>query len=194
MRFSFAETAFTKCIDDALGLVSAVSSLPLEQRETALRGGVMLIVSAFDFFIHELVRIEISRKVSEKSTDLKLAIPYNLSLFQGDQLVREIDLHIRRSNSYKSFVGSSNIKECFGCLSVNIWHEVESRCGREVQGDKKILDEIWRWRNRIAHEGDMVPSNALFYYWPIYIEDVEDAAKFLKSLAHDVAKTLRDIN
>ncbi|MDE3240899.1 MAG: hypothetical protein KGN33_18230, partial [Paracoccaceae bacterium] len=96
-------------------------------------------------------------------------------------------------NSYKSFVGSSNIKECFSAISINIWAELETRKGCDVKLERKRLDEIWRWRNRIAHEGDLVPSNATFSYWAIHADDVLEASAFLTNLANNIADVLECI-
>ncbi|GHE02632.1 hypothetical protein GCM10008024_22950 [Allgaiera indica] len=105
----------------------------------------------------------------------------------------EIDLFVRKQNSFRSFVGSANIKECFSSISVNIWSELENFNGRDSKETRKKLDLIWRWRNRVAHEGDLVPSNSSFVYWGIYSGDVTDAADFLVDLAQDITDLIESL-
>lgn len=187
MTLEFAKDGFEKCVSDAMSLINVASSLPAKDRDTALRGSLMLLVGAFDFFIHEVIRVEIGRRIADLPESLKLQVPLNFAAHSRSHLMTETDLLIRKQNSFRSFVGSKNIKECFSSMSLDIWSDLEAAKGIDAKEVRKKLDVIWSWRNRIAHEGDLVPSNLTFAYWEIYSDDVIEASKFLVTLATDIA-------
>lgn len=191
MKFAYAEEGFLRCVQDAVNLVNASEGLTQTGKSTALRGSLLLIVSAFDFLVHEIVRIEILERARKDAGSLKISIPFALSVGEGDSLLINLDQHVRRKNSYKAFVSPAKIKECFSDVSIDIWVSLEEICDRDAKDDRKKLDEIWKWRNRLAHEGDLVPSNLTFVYWPVYSEDVVDAADFLSALSRDILKLMR---
>lgn len=193
MTFDFARDGFEKCVLDAKSLINAVSSLPVKDQNTAFRGSLMLIVGAFDFFIHEVLRVETSQRITRFPESVKLQVPLSVVARNEIRLSVEVDLMMRRQNSFRSFVGSSNIKECFSSISINIWSELETLKGIDVIEVRKKLDVIWQWRNRIAHEGDLVPSNSSFVYWEIYSDDVIDAADFLAQLSRDITDVLESL-
>ncbi|NBB98791.1 MAG: hypothetical protein GVY34_11640 [Alphaproteobacteria bacterium] len=186
MSLEFAKEGFGKCISDARNLVNISLNFQSDNQKTALRGSLMLVVSAFDFFIHEIIRVETKRRISENPGSVKFEVPFNITACGQDVLSIEVDLLIRKRNSIRSFVGSSKVKECFSTVSIDIWSELENHKEINVKEVRKRLDVIWAWRNRIAHEGDLVPSNSSFVYWEIYSSDVIDSADFLSGLAHDI--------
>ncbi|SIN88463.1 HEPN domain-containing protein [Vannielia litorea] len=193
MAFHFAKDGFQKCVADATSLISEASALPVKDQNTAIRGSLMLIVGAFDFFIHEVIRVEVARRVASCPESVKLKVPFSVAARGEAHIGTEIDLFVRKTNSFRSFVGSENIKECFSSISLNIWSELEKFSGRDSKVTRKKLDLIWRWRNRVAHEGDLVPSNSSFVYWEIYAEDVLDAAGFLVDLAQDIVDVIESV-
>ncbi|WP_035845976.1 HEPN domain-containing protein [Allgaiera indica] len=193
MAFYFAKDGFQKCVADARSLISVASVLPIKDQDTAIRGSLMLIVGAFDFFIHEVIRVEVSRRVASFPESVNLQVPFSVTARGEANMGAEIDLFVRKQNSFRSFVGSANIKECFSSISVNIWSELENFNGRDSKETRKKLDLIWRWRNRVAHEGDLVPSNSSFVYWGIYSGDVTDAADFLVDLAQDITDLIESL-
>ncbi|MFD2854151.1 HEPN domain-containing protein [Seohaeicola zhoushanensis] len=193
MIFGFAKDGFEKCIADARSLIISASILSINDQNTAIRGSLMLVVGAFDFFIHEVIRVETARRVASDPESVSLQVPLSVTARGQDRLGTEIDLLIRKQNSFRSFVGSANLKDCFSSISINIWPELEKTKGLDIKETRKRLDTIWRWRNRIAHEGDLVPSNSSFTYWSIYSEDAIEAADFLESLAKAITDVLENL-
>lgn len=176
MRFSYCERAFLKCMNDAKSLSSEAKSTSTEA--ACLRGSILLGVSAFDFLIHEIVRLEILHRLNEGLSLSKLEIPANFVNLCEQDLERSVNLLVRERHSYKAFASSKNVKEACKPFNHDIWDEVQLHTFVDKKVTCKKLDQIWKWRNRIAHEGDFVPSNTTFNYWPIHSSDVDDSLFF----------------
>jgi len=150
--------------------------------DTMLRGALLLAVSAFDFLMHEIVRIQVLKRIGVGSKVTGFEIPVELRNLPLKMLAEKMDLVVRQRNSFKSLVSSENIrKACLGFFA-DVWNDFDLKFKTSRLDARKRLDVIWRWRNRIAHEGDFVPSALLFDSWPIFKVDVLDALDFLVDL------------
>jgi hypothetical protein len=191
VRFSFCETGFEQCLAEAESIISVGSQSPALEG-TLLRSALLLAVSAFDFLIHELARVECVHRVRNRQI-VNLDAPLSLALNEPVDLANGVDLLVRRKNSYKAFVSSVNIKEAFSPICDDFWRHFEKNCVTSKAAATKRIDEIWRWRNRIAHEGDFIPSGMTFQHWPIYTDDVLISISFLRDLGKQVILTVRNL-
>ncbi|MFQ8432374.1 HEPN domain-containing protein [Amaricoccus sp. W119] len=195
MRFIFSEDAFQRCLNDASSLLKASAALPSGTQSAALRGALLLAVGAFDFLIHEIIRIEVVDRARSRNGNVRMEIPYSCLTSDGSAtLSNEIDLHLRKNNSYKSFVSSSKISDVFKIIDVRIWLTHQELTQKDPRQTKANLDRIWEWRNRIAHEGDFIPSSLNFSYWPVYEIDVHDSINFLRDLGLEFLFVVRNIS
>ncbi len=130
-----------------------------------LRAQVVLVVSALDYYIHEVTRLgmqEISAG-SRPPTDAYLRWGIQIS----DHIAANtpgagtswLDDAIRREHSWKSFQHPDKIADAIRLIPpVPLWHEVGTRLGRNHKDVKRDLVLIVDRRNKIAHEADIDPS------------------------------------
>jgi len=178
MDFLFSKPALLMRIDEC----KEFCSVQVGPVDTMLRGALLLSVSAFDFLMHEIIRIQILKRIGAGFKVTGFEIPVKLRDLSSKMLVEKIDLIVRQRNSFMSLVSSENFrKACLG-FTADVWNDFDLKFNTPQLETRKRLDVIWRWRNRIAHEGDFVPSALLFDSWPIFKVDVLDALDFLVDL------------
>lgn len=137
------------------------------QASQLLRSQFVLLVSALDTYIHDIVRIGIlqvyqgSRPVSK---DLcRLSFTYNdLSELEAQSPMMKIPTFeqiIRRINSEDSYQSSKSIEYALRLIGVTgIWSKLSSKLTMRPDDIKTKLDLIVRRRNQIAHESDYNPT------------------------------------
>jgi len=131
-----------------------------------LRAELVLVVSAFDFYIHGLVRegmidvfegnrIETSsfKKVNISLESVQDAIHNPLSI---DWLRNEII----NKHSWQSFQRTEKVSEAIHLISdTELWNEVANKLNDDPKYIKNKLNLIIDRRNKIAHEADIDFSN-----------------------------------
>ena len=153
-----------------------------------LRAELVLVVSAFDYYVHEVVRqgmLEVFqgkrvetpsfRKFTVSLECLREAIS-NPSTF--DWLENEITIR----NSWKSFQQAEKVAEAIRLISnINLWVEIANKLEKNPNDIKSTLNLIVDRRNKIAHEADMDPSYPGIR-WPIDEVMVETAIEFIEEI------------
>ncbi len=147
----------------------------LEQQGTSaddfseiLRSEIVLIVSALDCFVHDLVRIGMvaifrdsgtgSKAFSEFSVSMR-CLKQILSLSATEDQCGVLANEIRRMNGYKSFQEPDQIAKALSVLgTTRIWEQVARRLSLTASEVKDRLATIVEQRNRIAHEADINPT------------------------------------
>lgn len=157
-----------------------------------LRSSIVLSVSSFDLFIHDLFRTEVSSRFILKIPSSTIKIPFNAGFLVGAEQISIIDEQIRLENSYKSFVSPDKLAECLRLLVEKPWDKISTVLCRPSSLCKEQLRNIVDLRNRIAHEGDVNPSFGGVELWPIYPEDVEASVRFLRELGTAIAQVVND--
>ena len=137
------------------------------QASQLLRSQFVLLVSALDTYIHDIVRIGIlqvyqgSRPVSKNLG--RLSFTYNdLSELEAQSPMMKtptLEQIIRRINSEDSYQSSKSIEYALAVIGVTgIWSKLSSKLTMRPDDIKTKLDLIVRRRNQIAHESDYNPS------------------------------------
>lgn len=155
-----------------------------------LRAQYVMLVSALDHFIHELVRfgmIEIyneNRRATKKFKEFIFSTDKNI-LFQKAIMEEKSDVwlnhQIRHRNGFKSFQEADKIKEAMLLIiDTDIWEEVANRLKGDARQMKRKLNLIIDRRNQISHEADIEPTYQELRV--IYVEDVNDSIIFIESL------------
>ena len=153
-----------------------------------LRAELVLVVSAFDYYVHEVVRqgmLEVFqgkrvetpsfRKFTVSLECLREAIS-NPSTF--DWLENEITIR----NSWKSFQQAEKVAEAIRLISnINLWVEIANKLEKNPNDIKSTLNLIVDRRNKIAHEADMDPSYPGIR-WPIDEVMVDNAIEFIEEI------------
>ncbi|WP_313437950.1 HEPN domain-containing protein [Novosphingobium sp.] len=155
-----------------------------------LRSSVVLAVSSFDLFIHDLYRTEVVHRFISKKSSAGLKIPFDAGFLAGSLQTSAIDEQIRLENSYKSFVAPDKLSECLRPLIEKPWEKISTILGVPAPDSKARLKSIVGLRNRIAHEGDVNPALGGIDLWPIYSEDVQASVEFLRILGVAVAEVV----
>lgn len=155
-----------------------------------LRSSIVLAVSSFDLLMHDIFRTEVlDRLNSGRKVDF-FNIPFNISLLTDVEKSSLLEDHIRKENSYKSFVAPDKFAECLRPLLEKPWERVSEAYGSQDSVCKARLKGVVDLRNRIAHEADVNPAYGGIELWPIYSQDVQDSVAFLRTLGQAVAKAI----
>jgi hypothetical protein len=132
-----------------------------------IRAQFVLLVSAFDYYIHDLVRdgmlkvFDEVKKPNENYNKFSISLKtLNLLLSTNDNSLRRqiLDNEIRNVTSKCSYQAPSNVERALALIDIKpIWGFV----GKELKMTKddiiKELGLIVNRRNKIAHEADIDP-------------------------------------
>ena len=157
-----------------------------------LRSALVLSVSSFDLFLHEIFRFEVSHRLTQKKEINSLRIPFNVLISSEHMQIDMIDEAIRKDNSYKSFVAPDKLAECLRIFVEAPWDRIAVSLGEQPSTVKSKLKSVVDLRNRIAHEADVNPTYGGVELWPIYSEDVDSSIIFLRDLGSAVAEVINE--
>lgn len=156
-----------------------------------LRSQLVLAVSAFDQYIHELVRLGMLEAFQglRSKTDAYCRYQVSLDIAHGgigsgssDWLSNEI----RQKHSFQTFQQPDKVADAVRLISnKKMWNEVAAILGVSDVALKTNLKLIVERRNKIAHEADVDPSYP-GQRWPITKIMVNDAVKFLNDVAEAI--------
>ena len=155
-----------------------------------LRSALVLVVSSFDLYVHDVFRLEVLQRLSLGKDIAAYRVPFNALHLQSSERDAAIEECIRKENAHKSFVAPEKVAECLRSLLDNPWEVVALYFGSEVKSCKAKLKSVVDLRNRIAHEADVNPAYGGVELWPIYGEDVVQSIDFLRKLGLAIAEAL----
>lgn len=161
-----------------------------------LRAELVMAVSAFDQFVHEIVRLgmlEIYRG-NRKATDAFLQ--FSVSLESVQQCLKSpvddgwLDNEIRIRHGWQSFQHADRIATIIRLISdIRIWEEMAKNLGETPQELKRQLNLIVDRRNKIAHEADANPA-CPDERWPIDESLVDNAVNFIEKIVEAICRVL----
>lgn len=162
-----------------------------------LRTQYVMLVSALDYFIHEIVRIGIleiyngKRKITKEFKTFIFDIDKDVLL--NKSIMKNLDnewlnYQIIVKNGYKSFQQADKIEEALSLLIDKdvIWKNIANSMDMIYQEKdiKKQLNLIIERRNQIAHEADIEPIYKTKRN--INQNDVDDSIKFIILLVNGI--------
>ena len=157
-----------------------------------LRAALVLSVSAFDHFIHEVARLGILAIHSGQRTEPPGFAKFSVSLrnlkagLSSSASVAWLDAEIRERHGWLSFQEPEKVADALRLISdYKIWNEVGARIGMDAGAVKIQLKLIVDRRNKIAHEADMDPS-APGARWPIDEIMTKDSIDYVEKVAHAI--------
>ncbi len=163
-------------------------TLPFEPDEL-LRAEFVMIVSAFDCYIHDFVREKLidafkdPSLIVDRTKEYKISLGAMMDIINESNLVTQLHLlekEIKSIESKNTYQSSRNVEKALGIVGFRkIWSTMYGN--KDAMTNKGQLDLIVRRRNQIAHESDM--DFATNKKNPIALEDVKDAKQFLCELA-----------
>lgn len=191
---SLEKNNFNKCIDSCQKMNAIYSFLEKNkvmtlEIESILRAEYVLIVSAFDFYMHQIVCriiVELFFSSTSKIACNEALIP--ISMIQlihktADEPTQKTLLFsaIQERLSKDSFQSSRSVEYALGLIDVHqIWSKVSTAMHDTPERVKAQLDIIVHRRNQIAHEADIEFTTG--EYRAIDIETVNDCRDFLSNL------------
>jgi hypothetical protein len=169
-----------------------------------LRAQYVMLVSALDHFIHEIVRIGMIEIYKDKRKETKKfkEFIFNLDekiLFKKAIMVKIInkdniepykdtvwlDYQIRYKNGFKSFQQADKIREAMLLITdKDIWEELSSLMNQDSKMLKNKLNLIVDRRNQIAHEADIKFEDKELR--DIRSDDIDNSIIFIESLVKSI--------
>jgi len=161
-----------------------------------LRSGLVLAVSAFDHFIHEIVRVGMVDAFAGRRRTTAAFMNFQVSTSSVKQALSQpaatdwLDAEIRRRHGYRSFQHSAHVADAVRLISdIALWDEVTNVLVATAGSIKEQLNLIVDRRNKIAHEADIDPGSP-GSRWPIDETLVEDSIAFLESVAQTIDRLI----
>jgi hypothetical protein len=163
-----------------------------------LRSGLVLSVSALDYYIHEVVRIGMLEIHRGQRPEPPAFSGFQISLGNaraginaGQNIDSWLEDEIRQRHSYKSFQQPNAIADAVRLIcDKKLWEEVSINMGSPAKDIKEQLSRIVDRRNKIAHEADIDPSYPIGDRWPIDELLVNEAVDFLEQVVESIHKIL----
>ena len=188
---------YKRCLERALAICELQGYLAAKHTEALdttdmLRSAVVLCVSAFDFLLHEVFRVEVAWRYRSGRSISRLLVPFDLTTAPVTDVEFLLAAHVKEINSYKSFVDPGKYSEAMGCFVNNPWERVSAKLNHNSSSVKQRVRLIYRWRNRIAHEADVNPVLAGVELWPIEKQDVVDAISDIKRIGLASVEVIRE--
>jgi hypothetical protein len=195
-EFFGAEQTFRTAVERAKSLCAlqqymAENHAAILDTSDMLRAAVVQGISALDFLLHEVNRIETMRRLKSKKTIKKIDVPLQLLNIEQEHQYAQVEEHVKRKSSYKTFVDPNKMGEMLSCFIEHPWQQIAIAIGEDEKALKTRLSFIYRWRNRIAHEADVNPAYASVGLFPIDCDDVESALSDILLIGDAVVETLR---
>lgn len=169
------------------------------QLDEILRAQLIQIVSAFDTFIHDCVRIGIVKQfiASGAISNTLKAYPIPFEDFLTINALPNIndkalflDGVIKKVNSKDSYQAPKSVEYALGLLGVNnIWTKVAPGMKMNAQDVKVELANIANRRNKIAHESDLDVLGVSLN--PISKPEVEKVITFMYGLVINIYHEVR---
>jgi len=166
-------------------------TLPFEPDEL-LRAEYVMVVSAFDCYVHDYVRermvnaFKTPSLMADKTREYKVSLGVMMDIMNESNPISQMQLlenAIKKAESAYSYQSSTSVEHVLGLVGFKkIW---TAMYGSPAGGTRKSqLDVVVRRRNQIAHEADMNyvtnTKNA------ITLTDVVDAKEFLVDLSQHI--------
>lgn len=159
-----------------------------------LRSELVLIVSALDHYVHEIIRFGMIESWMGRKEQTNAFLKYPVEVGLTKRLHSDanplllFDEHIRARHSYQSFQHPDRIAEAIRLIStVSLWEEVGKIIGRSARDIRSELALTVDRRNKIAHEADVDPSYP-DTRWPINRTTVENAIELVVDVVHAIDK------
>lgn len=159
-------------------------TLPFEPDEL-LRAEFVMLVGAFDCFVHDFVRgrmvdaFNSPTTMANKTRDYKVSLGVMMDIMNETNPISQMQLlenEIKKIESNYSYQSSTSVEHVLGLIGFRkIWTTLWGKT--DAESKKNQLDIIVRRRNQIAHEADI--DYATNTKNSISLTDVVDAKNYL---------------
>ena len=158
------------------------------------RAQIVLVVSALDQFIHELVRLGMVESAKGNRSKTESYMRFDLPLVATESAIKGIPPEVwvgefvRKKHAWQSFQDPDKLADAIRLVSsIKLWESVGTELGQKPKDLKIRLKLIVDRRNQIAHEADLDPSSPGFR-WAIDAVMVNDTIDFVERLGNAIFK------
>ncbi len=185
-------------VKNLVGMFSALSTTTTGALDVSdiLRAALVLAVSAFDHYVHEIVRLGMLDAHAGQRPRTKAFDNFRISMDSVFTALTPgggsdwLESEIRIQHGFRAFQKSDKVAEAISLMSaISLWEEIGRRQGKPARDVRDQLDLIVDRRNKIAHEADTDPTSP-GSRWPIDEPLVTGAVGFLDGLARTVDAVL----
>lgn len=169
------------------GVQAAIAGLTTSALDTSdiLRAQIVLGVSGFDYFVHEITVLGMLQVWSgtRQPTDAYSKFKVSMGALAGNNGSSPawFEAEIREKHSFLAFQQPDKVADAIRLFSpATLWRDVSVKMGRTEADVKNSLRLIIDRRNKIAHEADLDPSFPGLR-WPIVGQDVIGTLDFLQA-------------
>ena len=159
-----------------------------------LRGGMVLLVSALDTFVHDVVRIGMIQilRGDRKQTDSYQKVKFTLQQVNFDPDYLWFERQIREENGRETFQTPEQLEKAIKYIfKEDLWVRLSQILKLDNKEDiKRHIRAIVDRRNQIAHEADLDMGLPAPTKRSIESEDIKDAVDFIEKLANAVYQML----
>jgi hypothetical protein len=185
-------------VRDLSGLYNSLGAITTHVLDLSdiLRAEIVLIVSAFDYYIHDVVRHHIvetfkgNRPEAKNFKTIQLKMDSVKIAIANPTATGWLADEIYTQHGWKTFQHPDNVANALRLITdKKIWEEVSILLGQPVQTIKSKLEVIVDRRNKIAHEADVdptLPTQKL----PIDEALVSNAIQFIEDLISKIETIL----
>ena len=168
--------------------IQATSALDLSD---LLRAELVMVVSALDLYIHELVRLGMLECFRGQRPRTSQFYEFQVTLDGTIQAISALgndvwlDDQISERNNRRSFQNPDEIASAIRLVSnVELWNSVAAQMNSTRQNVTARLRLIVDRRNKIVHEADADPSyGQIGTLWPLNSIETDDAVAFVEGMA-----------
>lgn len=159
-----------------------------------LRAQIVMVVSALDYYIHEITRIGMLEVYDGKRPQTEAFLRFLETMDEAMKGISKssknewLDTEVRKRHGYKSFQHPDNIVKAVQLFSsCELWRSVALELNLSDQEVKSRLRVIVNRRNQITHEADIDPSYPeTGNRWPISSSDVTSAVDFIQHVCEAI--------
>jgi hypothetical protein len=161
-----------------------------EDYSDILRAALVLLVSALDTFVHNIIRlgmVEILKGERAQADDYHKT-KISLGIINFDPNYEWFESHIRREHASISYQSPKQISDAIRYISkLDLWKEIGNILEKDQEILKRELKEIVDRRNQIAHESDL---NDFGQKRIIEKEDILENIDFIRKLVNTIYNLL----
>lgn len=157
-----------------------------------LRAALVLVVSALDHYVHEVVRLGMLEAYKGLRSQTTPWQKFQVSLEGATQIRRSadddswLDSEIRERHGWQAFEQPEKIADAIRLVAdVKLWDIVANDLKSDAASVKKGLKLIVDRRNKIAHEADLDPTSP-GARWPVDVPTVSEATAFVERVVHSI--------
>jgi hypothetical protein len=165
-----------------------------------LRAELVLAVSALDCYIHDILRIGMTRGFSASGGEPNAYMNFSVSLGFAKRLAAStteperallVEEEIRRLHAFRTFQNADSISQALALIGMKgLWDTVGATLSMSSSEVRTRLDIVVDRRNRIAHESDIDPTMGLGTKYPIDYPMVHDAVEFVNSVVQAIQSSV----